>query len=489
MTNAVILEDGRSIALSKLPTQVPSLCFQGDLHLSVCYRMAMMRGSGTEPNPIFLNYLFVKSDRARQLTAMIALIKAGRIAVREVRSSWIDRDWSDLLGETATILCKGRSAERVSCRQLLRFAIKCFCSRIFRIIGGKKSADDVVRAWVDTTDAVLADAVARSHLLIYPFAGNVMRQVRYIRRCRRLNRSFSLCGVAYGWFDVVRVILAKRESQVDRYCSLEARAYAAHARELINSGVRHVYATDEYEIGAPALHGALMERNVTSYNATHGIAVYGPCVRYSHCRFHSDHQLQHYRKHGQFCTYDFHDIHDLLHDSKENPRIDAGAKTPIAVYVLGNWRASRKVYESKLEQRAIDALRRACGSLSIELMLKAHPNLRRSQRFLISKRYGAKVLTKWNQLSGTRPVFVNLLSTAYYDLVKTGPCLFVADELIDPSIIFGDHVDCINVDRMKSEIEPFVTSDYWRQRLRRQIQDESARFKALRENASKFEFG
>ena len=60
-----------------------------------------------ESRDVYVNMLFKRSDFAKQITALEALIRTGAFDVRRVTSTFIDDDFSDLLGEIEQVILPG----------------------------------------------------------------------------------------------------------------------------------------------------------------------------------------------------------------------------------------------------------------------------------------------------------------------------------------------------------------------------------------------
>ena len=473
MRSRVILEDGSRIALSRLRRLVPHHTFMTPTHLEVCERLAARRDVDADLRPVYVNLLFKKSDRAKNLTALISLIEAGRLRVQAVRADFFAAEFADLLGEKVRIEGSPRQRRSViNARQVARFAVKTLAHLVYRRLRTRRlPRPHVLRAWVDTTDSVYPREVEEATLLIYPFTGNALRQVRYVRHCARSGRHFSLMGLPYRWSDPLGVLLGSGQRD-RRLVGAEAGAARRHARELRALGVERVSTTDEFEAGSYELHRLLMQDGATCRNTSHGVSVYGPYVHYDHFRFYNEQQLAFYRRRGHFESYDYRSLPGPIGEAAG--AVDAPFE-PMAVYVQGNWQQSGRFYERRFEEDAIARIRDACRAIGMDFAVKLHPNLRTVNAMWLRARFGVALLRRLEEIGGRKPVFLNMLSTTYYSSLRDGPTVFVADDLLEPWRIFGEGIPCVRLDELEAELARFEEPAYYAERLGAQIAREKGR--------------
>jgi hypothetical protein len=64
------------------------------------------------------------------------------------------------------------------------------------------------------------------------------------------------------------------------------------------------------------------------------------------------------------------------------------------------------------------------------------------------------------------------MSTAYYDLLFDGPTIFIEDDLLRPSAIFGAGLPCSFIEDLEPEIKARLDEESWRTHLADQITKE-----------------
>jgi len=404
MRQFIELVDGRRVPLALLPSLVPHACLTSAVHIEVCGRLARRGPVPDESRDVYVNMLFKRSDFAKQITALEALIRTGAFDVRRVTSTFIDDDFSDLLGEIEQVILPGTPRNYLSRHHVGRFVLKACAHRLFRLFRRRRfRADQVIRTWADISERVFGDLVETTSLLVYPFSGNRMRQLRYLWRSRQLGRNYSLMGLPYRMSHVIRLLLSGNgrdrllvESEID--------GYRRHADELLACGIKKLYTTDESEAASGRLHGALIDDGVHCVNRGHGVAVYGPFVRYSHFSFYD--RLQHLR-YAQLGKFDTFDTKAGANNRNTPPSRPGENYSPAVIAIQGNWHQAEKHYEEQFEEQAYRSAGSVCRELNLPMFLKLHPDTNgRTRRRLVSK-LEIPHIDHLDELKGRQPIFLN----------------------------------------------------------------------------------
>lgn len=462
MSGHLELRDGSIVSLASLPRRVPHPTFQGPLHAEVAERLVTELAVPAELHRVYVNFVTKKSSRAKQLSALVALARAGRVAPAKVVSDFIGPGFADLLPEGVRIeRSEPPAANLIDRAQLPREWAKLLLHRTFRLLGPwRRPAPHVLRAWVDTSDAMYPKEVEQARLLVYPFDKNPARQLRYLWTCWRAGRSFALAGYPLRARKLLRATLER--GRRDRLLvDTEASAARAHAEELLALGVERVSTTDEFEVAACELHDRLGQSGVTSVNSSHGVAVYGPYASYSHFRFFNDLQRDFYAGRGRF---DDSSVRHGVADATAAPRAPEDF-APVLVLIQGNWARAGKHYEAEFEAQVTAAASRTADACGLPFVVKRHPNARRPRPWSRPDAGAPPTIDRIEEAPGRHPVFVNTLSSACYELAKRGPVLFAADGLLDPRGTFGPDIHCVHVDALADEIQRFREARYWQTRF------------------------
>jgi hypothetical protein len=452
---------------------VPYLYFTGQTHLDVCELLASHNGLGPTPQSVYINFLFTRSDKARQITALIKLVRVGKLRVRSVTSDFIGPEFADLLGDGICInLRTPRNYKLINIKQFIWFFVKILLHRFYHLLRhrGLKS-NVVVRAWHEGADHAYPEIVKSATLLLYPVAGNLLRHIRYYRLCRTKGRSISIMGLPYRLLDIPKILL-RWKNRERLLVEAEAYGFRKHAQEINAMGVDAVYTTDECEMASGELHGMLMDHGVKCVNSSHGIANYGPFVKYTHWSFYNEQQLLFYRKRSCFESCN---VRTILPPEAKPRTVGPSEYDPIVVYAQGNWLPSGKLYEARLEKEAVMRAKKACKELGLSLVIKAHPNMRTGSANRLHRQYGVDPLRRMEDISDRHPIFLNLLSTSYYTFMLHGPALLLMNDLIHPQDIFGYDAHCVRLEDIQAELAQFRDSAFWVLCHRQQIEHEKLR--------------
>jgi hypothetical protein len=148
----------------------------------------------------------------------------------------------------------------------------------------------------------------------------------------------------------------------------------------------------------------------------------------------------------------------------------------VIAFVQGNWRQAGKRYEAAFEHAAMIAARRACDRIGLPFVVKLHPNAVWWHRMRLQRVLGLTLVSDAGCFSERHPVFLNLLSTAYYELLPLGPTFFLADDLIHPLRVFGDHVMDVRLEGLDALLAGLVDPDCWH-RLHHAQREAEAQFR------------
>ena len=467
MSNYIELTDGRRLRLKDLQRMVPSCTFMSETHVEVCERLASRANLSAEVHQVYVNMLVKKSNRARQITALIELNRARQSAIRAVYSDFIGEDLSDLLGPDLILNCgPHRCSDFLELRQIFLFVVKVSAHRLFRLFRNRSlEAEDVVRAWVDTTDQLYPQLVKTATLLIYPFNASPPRQLRYLRRCWLERRNCSMMGIPYRLRDLLRLMTnwRRREAII---ATAEARAFQKHACELLNVGMTRIHTTDEFETAGFLLHGKLMDAGVECINTAHGIGLYGPYVAYSRFVCFNQRQRDYYQCRGRMGRFQVNSI--VEHDDKK--LTDPGdAYRPTVVYLQGNWKQAGKEYEADFELRAINKLKHAAAAIGLPFVVKVHPNVTRRNMRRLEKHTDVTAVRRLEEFDVGHPIFFSLMSTAYYTYLSLGPTCIVHDDLMWPGSLCGSGVCVTHIDELEEYLRSYRHSYYWVSQQQQQL--------------------
>ncbi len=464
---------GKHIKLADLPRRVPSTTFMGDTHVEVCERLAQGIELPPRYHGTYVNLLVRKSTTTRQITSLIELQRAGRLEIRAIHAGASLERCSDLFdGDISIQLYPEPQGQLIDYKEACAFVKKFAIHHLFRLLRRRRlKTSTAIRGWVDTADQIYPDLVKATPLLVYPFKARPWRQIQYVRQCLRERRNFSLMGVPYRFHNLVRMLISSRNR--DRVMVFtEASSAEKHADELLALGVKFLYEMCEYELAGYLMHEKLIDQGVRTQNTAHGVAVYGPYVRYNLFACYNQLQKRFYQAKGKVDQFQY--IPNIPADAVAIPTSEQTFQ-PVVVYLQGNWRQAGKVYEAELETNVLKNLRTVCEKIGLSLLVKVHPNLTPENENQLRTELKVTTTRTLECEKTTHPIFLTLLSTSYYSYMAQGPIAIVTDDILRPESLFGDGVPSSHVDHLEEYLQPFRQSSHWAACHSQQIEEELSR--------------
>ena len=470
MLGMVEFSSGKSLPLQDLVDHVPSTALMGETNVVVSELLAKDTFvDDLDARRVFINAVSRKSPRSRAVSALITLCHYGDDPVTRVESDFIDDRFAELLGPEVQLACHPAGRLNLLPRQeVFRFLCKSVCHRIVNFLGSlfaSPKGDSIVRAWVDTTDATFPEEVQEYPLLIFPFTRRISRQIQYLRQCRELKREVVLTGIPYRLRDMIRVALDWKNR--DRHITLaEKNGFERMADRWIRAGVKNVFTTDEFEVASCILHDRLRQSGVRTVNRSHGVSTYGPYVSYSVFRCHTIQQIEFYGSRGDVGQFEL--VSRRLPKRLRIASADT-AYDPVFIYLFGSWQRAGKLYEAKLELESALTLARVSRSCGIPMIGKAHPNTTDAEIEARSQALSIDMAHDLPELENRHPIFLTLLSSAYFNYLDRGPVLIFTDNLIRPQVVFGDQIETVPISNAGDSLCPYLAADHWIQTFERQI--------------------
>ena len=444
---------GHRHAMAQLVRRLPAMVFLGTLHVDVCKRIASSMGYQGLHYRVFVNLLVKHSRPARQITALISLVRHGDIELRTVDSRFATRSVLREFIDMDGVQC---SHEHLHCgdflRQgaLLKLLVKTLLHRGYRLFFSPgKAASASIRSWVEITEKMYGDRYRDARVLIYPFYLNLPRHLKYLRRCFRQYPRVTLCGLPYNPLHWVRLAVAPRNFDA-AYLRFEIEAYRRHGSELAQQPGHRLYTSDEFEAGALAMVEAIRERGGEVVNTAHGLSFGCPYVAYNDFAVYNTAQETYYAKHSPDTRF------------VVSPRINAGEADRLNVardgartiiYIEANYRSLGMTFEADLQDRIIAAIARLAESGSLAAVIKAHPNRSQADYADYRRRTGLDIVRHLNELGTVAPVFVTIASAAYYDFRQYGPFVFIDDGYSDLNDFYGENLQGCSIDELPGAID------------------------------------
>ena len=330
--------------------------------------------------------------------------------------------------------------------QVVRFSIKVVLHKLYQFFSVDRPLKEaVIRSWSHTTLKYYSKEVKSSTILVYPFTGNPLRGIVYLIQLRRNKYDARLAYLPYHFSDVLKLWLNVRKRDV-LLAEFEFDAFYRHAKELLDEGIAKIYSTDEFEVASHILHAELMNSGVVSINKCHGLSLYGPYVAATKFYVLNESQKRYYSLRGKVSEF----IVELPRPCDKPLVVRNGAF--VVVYMAGNWSRRKAKSEYKLQTRVIQSLGGLAGDSDIEVFVKPHPDWGLIEKLSVFRAKKVALLNNIEEVAGKTIVFVNIASGSFFDYRNWGVTLFVEEENIKPSELFGDEYNICSVETLHERI-------------------------------------
>ncbi|MEJ5991376.1 hypothetical protein WG902_15335 [Ramlibacter sp. PS3R-8] len=442
--------------------------FQLPLHYAVCGDVARSQEPDASCCKVLHNLLSIKSRVLMGVTAVIdaARHRPGEIVKVELPPA-VARALRTRLAELGIeVLALPQDVPLLPRQVAMAFAAKVLLHRLYRVLRRRLVPGvPLVRAWVEVTETMFGDLFDRAQLRVYPFGYGVRRQASFVRALGVRGVRWSFDGVPYRWRDLLAPLWPGPDRHL-RLAAAEWRAYDRFAAEVLEAGVREVFTSDEFEVGAVAAGDRLLAAGATYVNAAHGIGLYSPRVSYSEFRYLHEHQASFYRAQGPAMT--------LTRRASRNAsppfrRGDVEAfEDLVVVHVHQNFEHFDLPSEIAAQQAILAALSELAREPGVTGLVKLHPNMPRSQ---VEGKLPAnlRVISRWDEARGARPVFLTIYSTAFYELAEAAPVLVYAAPTYNPKVYLDGDFDTFTEADLADRVRALRDPSAWGRLVDRQV--------------------
>lgn len=458
-TDFVLDRDSQKYILEELIEKVPELVYLGPLHVAVCQKISEKKNFSEEYHKVYTNLLVSHSKKAKIITALITLVQKGKISLAQVECDYIDnvilQDHINVENVSFSVN-ESQSQSYFGKGLIKRLFIKWAAHRVYRFFFNVRCTPSVmIRSWVEITRKMYGDHFPRSLILIYPFSLNFHRHKDYIKSCFKEFKHVSLCGVPYRFVDWFKILLNPQDT--DRgYVQFEYNGYLKHGQELVKKGLKQMYTSDEFEAGAFVMAEYIREHGGHVTNTAHGLSFGAPYTSYDFFSVYNEAQRKYYGALSQKTQFEV------------SPRINAGAadlvkfdgsKGYVLIYIEANFERLGMVFETDLETRVVASLREVGKSLSIKVVVKAHPNRKSSEYENYTAATGVEIVRHLSEIQNYSPIFITIVSAAYYDFRQFGPFVFVDDGYSNIENFYGEQVKVHSVESLEQAIDECVKNE------------------------------
>lgn len=458
----IVLKDGRKISLPEIVRLSSFDIYQTSLHYNICIGLSRLRGSDLVEQRLLTNLYALKSHLVRSATALSAYVVNANSPVAElcVSSKLLSLLSPDIKGGSIIRRWHGPEPEYLNKSQVVLLLAKAVIHRLFRLIPSRTIASDVlVRGWVEVTSKMYENEMRQGVVLIYPFALNLVRQLKFIVFCSKKNIRYQFSGIPYSITKIITQ-LAAGVSTDKILLNAEIFANRKHSDELLRRKPTIIFTSDEFETGAFLLYEKLVTSGVCVVNTAHGVGQYCPYICYTEFRAISDSQSRFYEERNPLIKYSV-----MLTSKRRIPGMDLynlSIGKPLAfVLVHQPFEASALYAEGDALRNLDDALFGASKALSVHYFVKLHPNygdgiFRRNR----SDFKGSPVY-EWKNLNLFRLIFVTVNSTVFFDVRGLGPMLVYDGATFDPSLYFPKPYLSIDESNVSAVLKNLISIESW----------------------------
>jgi hypothetical protein len=466
----VIRQDGAQVSLEQLSGEVSASLFQTDKHYALCAEVARAQVTDEGVFKVLHNLLALKSRVLMGLSALLAEPELGLPPPRQVVLSpaLVRAVGQTLSARGIEVVPLPHDTPLLPRSVAVAFFLKAVLHRLYRLVARPVLAGvPMVRAWVDVTDVMYDQLYERAQVRVFPFSHGMRRQLAYVRSLGRRGVRWSFDGVPFRVADALAALLAPGATRHLRLARAEWLAYDRFGRELLRAGVKEVYSSDEYEVGAVAAGARLRQGGAAYVNTAHGIGLYCPQVAYTRFDYLNDYQAAFYRRMGNPMALN---KREKMNSRLPFERNELEQADPLAlVYVHQNFEAYNLPSERAAQDRIMGALSPLARSLGLQAVLKLHPNTP-AARFRADLPADVRVAGRWDELRGLRPVFLTIYSTAYYELAPVAPVLVYRAPTYSPQVYLDGEFQTFDVSDLAERVAPLRDRATWAALVDRQWQ-------------------
>ena len=454
--------DGRTVSLDDIARETSWDLYQTELHYEICRALAHQRSPDATTRKVLENLYALKSSVARKAAALMAYVQAAAVPVQRLRvnpavRNMLPADWAQGVQFDEWT---GAAEPYLGWNHVGLLLAKAVLHRVFRLFAAAPDGNPtLVRAWVEVSAAMYPAELRQGCVMVYPFALKVMRQVRFIRWCRREGVKTSLAGMPYPVLGILGRLLRRHANDLV-LAQAEIQANAGHAQELLRRAPRRLLTSDEFETASFVLYEPLLRAGVEVVNTAHGVGNYCPHIAYSEFRVLTLSQSNFYALRNPHIRYTA-----LATEKRQIKGLSdyaAARGKPVALVLIHQpFEVSPLKAEESVQWRLDAELARVAQVLCLQYRVKMHPNHRKPRNGVVHRSFQGEAVFDWSALDAFRPIFVTINSTVFFDARGVAPVLVFAGPTFEPSLYFTPPIMTITLQNAESVLRGLVPEDAW----------------------------
>ena len=469
MSLRVTLGNGKQRQVRRLWTTFPFDIFVSEPHREISKRLAE-RDDQAPDRASLANLLFAKSWRTRELTILWWMCERRPTELVSLICPYSRETLEHLLGRRLpphiTVIMQGDETPDVTVAQVAIVMLKAMLHRCYRLLGyrgGRLKRDSAIRAYGELSSRLYRVEQESACVLIYPVAYGWEAHRRYVRRMLRTHPAAIRAGLPYSFRALAATLLARPLRRGTMLARAEVAAGTAHATELRKSGVITLYAADEFEVSAFALHSAFQRAGGRSVNTAHGIGVYAAQTCYAEFRVMTTSQQRYYGMNHPETQFVFSSV------TSRRPAANRVGLFHPGVILIDQYTSFREYpYESRAQAALLKLLLETAPEAGLSVAIKAHPTVSRKLGRAMAQRTGVPVFHAWEDLPVRNPILVGIKSTVLLECMGLWPTFAYDDGLLMPELYFGDSVARCTRENLAEILHRLAAETGWSHEVRKQ---------------------
>lgn len=459
MQGFVELANGEVHGFDHFVADVPRVLTRSPLMIEICEMLAKRLQLEESEHKVYVNLLATHSEVVTKLSAVLSLAMAGQIDIRKFVGPLDPEDLGPLIENKFEIeRLSGSTPPLIDKFQLFRFLVKLGLHKLYRLWPrGKQSTDMAVRTWIETSETMFPEVFAKGTVLIYPFYSNLRRHLTYFRRCLRNLDHVQPIGLPYQIFrflgDWIRT--GDRDLAIVR---AETRAYQKHADEIARYATRSLFSGDEFESGTVGLAEALRSKGIRVRNLAHGLSFGAPYGGYSEFEVFNTAQQMYYGLKSPNTEF-------TVRSRRTAPAEDNLEKgdlfRPVLVFLHSTYHKDGLRAEHRQQKNLAIAAKDVSRELGIDYFMKAHPNTDSKGLFFFEKELKIPVVWSLADMPPGHPIFLTVVTTAFYDFCSQGPFIFVNESCLPLDTVYGFDPGACTIAELKSRVNMLCHEETW----------------------------
>lgn len=458
----ILHSDGSFLALDDIIISSSFDLYQTAAHYEICHSIAQRRSADPTIQKVLENLYALKSNTVRKITALVAYLNrtevpVSRLCVNPTVREMLPKHLTEGIQFTPWV---GSAESLIGWNHVGLLLAKAVLHRLFRWLPSTGNYESTfVRAWVDSSASLYPSEIRQGTVLVYPFALNLIRQLQFLKWCRREGIKFRLIGLPYSPLKILVDIVARRPNDLI-LAYAEIAANKRHSKELLDLAPSRLLTSDEFETASIVLYQSLLTAGIEVINTAHGVGNYCPNIAYSEFRVITKAQRDFYMERNPNIRYTL--VNSKIRRPKGLlPYAESIGKPVILVLIHQSFEVSPLRAEEFVQFQLDSELARLSKLFGVKYLIKIHPNSHNSRTVRGQRSFQGESIRDWSELVAFRPIFITINSTVFLDVRGVAPVLAFAGPTFDPFLYFTPPIMTFTLQDLESVLRGLLQEDVW----------------------------